>query len=525
MASTAGANAGRRPNFLIFATDQLRADHLGCYGNPDVRTPHIDRLAARGVRFTESYVANPVCMPNRASLFTGRYPKSHGLRENGITLSRDETVLPEILRQAGYRTAAFGKLHLAPFGAGGNPDQPPADHELLEDRRYWEEHDEMPLPYYGFEEVYFVGGHGHYVFGQYKNELNREHPAAFELLQQESALAPPTGAPESWKAALPPELHYNTAIADRTIAYLENHPPDQPFFLWCSFPDPHHPYSPPRPYCDEYDPATIQFSPARREGEHDDLPAYVRACYEGRAVVGWRYDLRQVTDAHLREILALTYGMVSMVDHQVGRVLAALETVGLREDTVVIFLSDHGDLMGDHWLLQKGPFLYRGLVRVPLIWSDPALSRAGATSRALVSAVDLAPTVVARAAVPTPAPGRLALEGIPWPDIPQRGGVQGRSLLPTLQGETRSVRDWVYIEYDNSNLGDRLRSIRSHEWSLTYLVERDTGFLFDLRRDPDELFNRWGHLEYQGIRADLLAHLLRETARADDWLPPRKALA
>lgn len=512
-------------NFLVFVADQLRADHLGCYGNPEVATPCVDRLARDGIRFSEAYVANPMCMPNRASLFTGRWPKAHGLRENGITLSPAEPVLPDLLRQAGYQTAAFGKIHLAPFGFGHNRLYPPLPHELYEDRDYWEQGGDLPCPYYGFDRAYFVGGHGPYAFGQYKRDLDRQRPGAYAQLQVAAALAPPTGAVESWKAAIPEALHYNTAIADETIAYLRAARRDRPFYVWCSFPDPHHPYSPPRPYCDLYDPDQISFRPARRSGELDDLPPFFRECYEGKRIVDWTYDLRQVTDEHLREILAHTYGMVAMVDHNVGRVMGVLEETGLLDHTVVIFLSDHADLMGDHWLIQKGPFLFRGLLRVPFIWRLPGRLHGGTVTEALVSAVDLFPTVLEMAGVPQPEAGSILPNSPDWVAVEQPSGVQGRSMRPLLAGETQEHRDWAYVECDASELGDRLRHVRSRDWALTYYTVSGEGTFFDLRNDPGELYNRWNDPGYAGAKSEALQALLRETVGADDWLPPRKAIA
>ena len=479
-----------QPNILCFVTDQQRADHLGCYGNPDIRTPNIDRLAREGIVFTESFVANPVCMPNRASMFTGKYPKAHRLRENGIALSPAETVLPEILRRSGYQTASFGKIHLAPFNM--TSELASEDYECYESHEYWAQHDDLPLPYYGLEHVYLVGGHGHYTFAHYKNELERNHPGMHEKLNIDHALSPPTGARESWKASIPEELHYNTVIADKTIEFLKTRDKSRPFFVWCSFPDPHHPYSPPRPYCDQYDPAAIRFSPARREGELDDLPPYFRECYEGRRRVGGvKGDIRQTTDEHYREIIAHTYGMISMVDYNIGRIMRTLEDLSLLEDTIVLFFSDHGDLMGDHWLINKGPFLFRGLVRIPTIWRLPGKSCAGRVSSALVSTVDLCPTL-------------LDLVGIPIPD-----GVQGRSYRSVLVGEQEGFREWIYIEFDQSMFYyDRLRQIRSKEWALTYYAENDYGLLYDLRRDPNELENLWDRRDYQKVKGELIGERL-----------------
>jgi len=511
--------AEARPNILCFVTDQQRADHLGCYGNAQIRTPNIDRLAQEGVVFTQSYVANPVCMPNRASMLTGRYPKAHGLRENGNTLSPSEIVLPEMLRRAGYQTCSIGKIHLAPFGA--RRENAKHEWDLYESKEYWDEHSDLPLPFYGLDEVCLVDGHGPYAYGHYKWWLDKNHPGSHHKLSHEAPVSPPTGARQCWKASIPEELHYNAFIGDRTIDWLRRRNQSRPFFLWCSFPDPHHPFSPPQPWCDLYDPADIDFRPARRDGELNNLPDYFRRSYEGAiGTGGLAGDLRGVTDDHYREIVALTYGMISMVDDQIGRILEELERQSLIDNTVIVFFSDHGDLMGDHWLINKGPYLYDGLVRIPTIWRIPDVvgrarllpsrgtppnGSAGASPSlpSLISTADLCPTL-------------LDLADLPAPD-----GIQGRSYKGILTGEASAVRDWVYIEYDESYIADRLRQIRSADWSLTAHACRPDGLLFDLRSDPRELTNLWDDPACREIKQELIHELFRQTSQADDWLPPK----
>ncbi|MBN1916709.1 MAG: sulfatase-like hydrolase/transferase [Verrucomicrobia bacterium] len=495
-----------RPNILCFVTDQQRADHLACMGNPDVQTPNIDRLAREGVVFTESFVANVVCMPNRACMFTGRYPKANGVRENGIPLQPNDRVLPEVLRRAGYQTASFGKIHLSPFG--GKKEQGLRPHELVESHEFWAEGGELPLPYHGLEHVYFVGGHVYYTFGHYKRDLDRIDPALHVKYSEAEALVPPSGAPESWKLAIPAELHYNTAIADRTIDYIKARDAGRPFFIWCSFPDPHHPFAAPRPWCDMYDPRAITFAPARREGELDELPPYFRRCYEGRQPTsGLEWDMRTVTDDHLREMKAHTYGMISMVDANVGRIVAALDEQGLLDNTIIVFLSDHADMMGDHWLGKKGPFLFRCLTRVPTVWRLPkGLAKQGATD-APISTVDLMPTLLELCGVECPA------------------GVQGVSYADVLGGKRSAARDAVYIEFDEAYIGDRLRQLRTKEWAITFLANSNSGMLFDLRNDPDELHNLWDDPKHPDIKRELLAELLRQTIRADDLYPAKTAHA
>jgi arylsulfatase len=491
----------KRPNILVIITDQQRADHLGCYGNPDLNTPHIDALAACGTRFTRAFVSNPLCMPTRATLFTGMYPKAHGVRENGIALSQDLPLLPELLRQNGYRTASIGKLHLVPYSI--KRTRPASPDEIYETPEYWAEHNDMPVPYYGFESVYLTAGHGPYTFGHYRHEIGAE---AHRLLDIGHALRPPTGVRESWKSAIPAELHYNTVIADKTIAWLEARAKDSPFFLWCSFPDPHHPYMPPAPYCDQYDPASVTFNPARRVGELDDLPAYFRASHEGRLTTGGLEGGAQISDHDYREIFAHTYGMISMIDDQVGRIMAALDRLGLRDETIVVFMSDHADLLGDHWLINKGPFLYESLMRVPMIWCVPGAVQ-GAVEHRFVSAVDFSPTL-------------LDAAGIPLPE-----GVQGQSYLPGLMRTGAAGRHRLYIEYDCSYLPDRLRHLRTDDWAITFYASGRHGLLFNLKDDPRELVNRWGDPHVQGVKHDLLLGLLEETVAHDSWLPAKKGHA
>ncbi|MDI7275553.1 MAG: sulfatase-like hydrolase/transferase [Anaerolineae bacterium] len=508
-----------RPNILCIVTDQQRADHLGCTGNSVLRTPHIDRLAATGVRFTRAYVNNPLCMPGRATLFTGQTPRGHGVRTNGIPLSPSLPTIVHTLAACGYRTHAVGKLHLTCFspqsGQGVSSLDPQA---YAESWLLWERGrtSGLPAPYYGFQTVEFVGGHGSYLWGHYARWLEAHHPGALDLYRPEKALRPPTGADQSWVSAIPPEWHHSTWIADRSIAFLEQEGRGQPFFLWCSFPDPHHPFCPPEPYASRYDPATIPL-PIRRDGEFDDLPPHHRRMYQEGVVTSGRRAPCHMPDAHMQEIIAHTYGMIALIDEQVGRILGCLDTLGLRDRTVVVFLSDHGDLMGDHGLLNKGPFHYEGLLRVPLIWSWPGHFPAGRATSGLASLLDFAPTLLELCALsipegpvpPTPeAPEMLP----PWPGV---------SLLRVLTGETESVREAVVVENDEDYLGLRLRTLVTDRYKLTMYAGETYGELYDLSEDPHELYNRWRYPAYGAVRDALLLRLLHELVRTDSVLPRR----
>lgn len=344
----------RPTSILCFVVDQMRADHLSCVGNPDVRTQNIDALAARGTLFEEAYVANPVCMPNRASLFTGQWPRAHGLRQNGYTLHPSRTVMPALLRESGYRAGCFGKLHLSDWG--GSPDdigktKPEAPHEFSECRRVtWDAGERPASPHYGFDDLWIADGHGNYIFGDYRNELQLEDAAFYELLQRERALRD-TGCHESWAAAIPPEKHYNSRIATRCGEWMHGLDPQRPFFAWCSFPDPHHPYCPPEPWASRHDPARIRFAPRRRPGELADLPPYLTEISSGSRLA----QTHDLTEREYREALAHTYGMIEMVDHRIVhqrqvRTADWALTMDIGADSGLIFnLADDPDELHNLW--------------------------------------------------------------------------------------------------------------------------------------------------------------------------------
>jgi arylsulfatase A-like enzyme len=495
-----------KPSFLCFITDQQRADHLGCMGNTILRTPNIDRIAAGGVRFTQAYVSNPLCMPGRATLFTGLTPRGHGVRTNGIPLDPTLPTMTEALRQAGYRTHAVGKVHLRPFFMPeGSPAEAITAEEWAESSRVWLEGsiERLPSPYYGLESVEFVGGHGTHYWGDYRRWLDRESPGAIELLLPDRALAPLTGAEGSWRSAMPESLHPTCWIADRAIEFLRAQDGARPFFLWCSFPDPHHPYCPPAPYAELYRPADVAL-PTRRAGELDLLPPHFKRMYESRQETAGRLHPTRMPDAHVREIIAHTYGMIACIDNHIGRVLDTLDETGMAENTVVVFLSDHGDLLGDHWLLNKGPFHFDGLVRVPFLWRWPGVFPAATTCSGLASLLDFAPTV-------------LDLAGVPMPDDP----LPGVALTPMLTGDRERLREVALIENDEDYLAMRLRTLVTEDFKITAYAAQSHGELFDRRNDPDELHNHWDDPQYATVKHELLAQLLDEIMVTERTVPRR----
>ncbi|HEX7008103.1 MAG TPA: sulfatase-like hydrolase/transferase [Alphaproteobacteria bacterium] len=531
-----------RPNFLLIITDQHRADHLSCYGNTIVKTPHIDSLSARGWTSDRFYVASPICMPNRATLMTGRMPSVHGVRHNGIPLSLSATTFTDLLRAAGYRTAMAGKSHLqnmiggpavaGAYGETGCGAAPPAElaearKGVFDDGRYdqelahkWQnepDHD-LTLPFYGFDKVALAIDHSDQVHGHYTRWLAAQHPKPESLRGKANAL-PADGyvLDQAWRTQMPEELYPTTYVADRTIDFLDEFAktPDQPFFIKCSFPDPHHPWTPPGKYWDMFKPEDMELPPSWRAPDNRWPPhiAWLHAQRDAGKANKTTPALFACTEREAREALALNYGMITMIDDAVGRILARLEALGLADNTVVIFTSDHGDFMGDHQLLLKGPIHLQGLIRVPAIWADPAERKPGRRSTALAGTVDLAPTILDRAGL------------APF------NGMQGRSLLRLMRGDESGWREAMLVEEEGQRIylglpgRARVRTLITDRHRLTVYDGVEWGELYDLRDDPHEMSNLWFDPDRQDLVRDLLARLAREMIAHSETSPRPIGLA
>lgn len=508
-----------RPNVLIICVDEMRADHMACAGNPIVRTPSLDRLAARGTLFTRSYVANPICMPARASMFTGMLPRDHGVRVNGQNLRRDVPTLPGVLADAGYRTHSAGKLHLTAYVPKVGRDEAERFPECLE---FWDNGviTEFPTPYYGFQTVDFVGGHVSFAFGEYTAWL-RERGGSRELLKPHVPTSDP-GDTSVYSVEMPEELHYNRFIADSTIeAIAASRHAREPFFIWCSFPDPHAPIGPPKPYCDMYDPASMPLPDSSPE-ELSLLPGIYRDVFSGALQPNGQNNAG-VTDKQRRDIIAGTYGMVTHLDTEIGRVLDALEEHGVAEETVVVFLADHGDMMGDHGLLWKSFYTFEGCIRIPTIVSVPGRfggpgTPVGVQCESLISQIDLLPSILDLCDVPMP--------GADWTETEtpfQRGterplsSYPGRSWASLACGSREPIRDAVVLENDDPVTGYRVRALVTERYRLSIYPGTGEGELFDLKEDPNELVNLFE--SRADLRHELTARLLSEYAAATPWFP------
>ncbi|QIM48442.1 sulfatase-like hydrolase/transferase [Pusillimonas sp. DMV24BSW_D] len=528
----------KKPNFILIMTDQHRADHLGCYGHPVLRTPHIDSLAEQGALFDEFYVASPVCMPNRASLMTGRMPSVHGVRANGIPLSMQQVTFVELLREAGYATGLVGKSHLQNFvGAPVVLEQsaPPENYHMPpenlsqavrehltaecyrnEEPDFWsKENPRVQTPFYGFDHVDLVTGHGDGVGGDFKQWLLEREPEAASLLGPDNQLPHDYVCPQAVRTALPEALYPTSYIAERAEAFIKHQAAEQPFFLMVSFPDPHHPFNPPGRYWDMYRPEDMQV-PEAFENEDWVPPPHVEALYKvrdsGNALLNGMNTIG-VSKQEALEARALTCGMISMIDDAVGRLLKALDDAGERENTVILFTSDHGDHLGDHRLLLKGAEQYRDILRVPFIWSDPANKKKGLRTHALGSTIDIPSTILDRAEI------------VPF------AGMQGRSLLPIAQGEKHKERDTVFIQYDHQRthpgLGGppRVHTIFDGRWRLSVFHGVEWGELYDLQADPGEFTNEWNNPEHLEVRCRLMEKLARAEIEHIDRVPLPTSLA
>jgi arylsulfatase A-like enzyme len=509
-----------RPNFILFITDQHRADWLGCYSHPVVKTPNIDSIAARGIAFDKFYVASPVCMPNRASLMTGRMPSVHGVRSNGIPLSRDAVTFVDLLRDAGYATALVGKSHLQNFTGRPPYAKPPGpkpgyaapspEHAqafrttlagpeyLNEVPQYWEAPDAaVATPFYGYGHVELVTGHGDDVGGDYPRWLRAKAPDALKLLGPENALPHDYVCPQAYRTAIPAELYSTAYIGERAAAYIARQKPDTPFFMTVSFPDPHHPFNPPGKYWDMYKPSQFPVPEAFTRNDWAP-PPHVQATLDARE--DGSANLRGMrtigcTAQEAQEACALTAGMITCVDDAIGGVLAALKASGQADNTVVIFTTDHGDHLGDHRLLLKGAEHYQSIVHVPFIWSDLQGTTTARRTAALGSTMDIPATVLDRA--------RLA----PY------AGMQGLSLLPAIDGNA-PVQDSLLIQYEHQMSAPGQGSGRVHtvvdgRWRLSIFDGADFGELYDLESDPGEFDNLWSRAAHAATRARLTEEIAR----------------
>lgn len=465
-------SADPAPNLLLLMTDQHRADTLGCYGSAVCQTPSLDALAQRGTWFSEAFTPTAICTPARASLLTGVLPFRHGLlanHERNVGY-RDELdgrypSFAEPLRSAGYQVGHVGKWHVgAQLG--------PAAH--------------------GFDGIDYPGWGNPVRHVDYLGYLRERGLPEFELRTTVRGTFP-NGEPGNLLGGItdqPTEATFEYFLAERTIQRLHDYATSgRPFYLACDWFGPHLPYCLPEEYYHRYDSASVT------------LPASLAETFAGKPAVQRHYSAHWTFDSlpldTWRELIAAYWGYVTLIDEQVGRILAAVDALGLADRTVIVFTADHGEFTGSHRLHDKGPAMYDDIYRIPLVAAGPGV-RTGAEERRPVTLLDLTPTF-------------LELAGCPVP-----GHYDGSSLLPLLRGDTPlSWRETVVAEFHGHHFPYPQRMIRTATHKLV-VNPADRNELYDLVADPDELHNRYDHPEFRAIRDVLMGDLYRQLQERGD---------
>jgi len=502
---------------LFITTDQQRYDALGCNGGRVARTPVVDALAAGGINYARAHNQNVVCMPARSTMVTGQYVRTHGVWMNGVPLPETAPSIAAYLKQeAGYHTALLGKAHFEP---------------AFDPHGQWSEgrmaREGSTGPYRGFDRAELVM-HGPVGFGHYPKFMmdeHREHIAGFYTqvtfdddghMQVNHEGGGDTGAPQVHVNPVPREIYHTQWVADRTIDYLDSLPADADWFVWMSFPDPHHPWDPPASEasrCDWRDLELPEGYPGSVDRCREILarkPHHWLDWYEGRGPINveapGKFVPAELSADQIREVNAYTHIENELIDEACGQVLERVGERGWGEDTDVFFTSDHGEFQGDFGLLFKGPYHVDALMRVPLVWRPaPSASITPARIDEPVGHVDLAATFCEIAGVPVPH----------WNE---------GERLPTAVG---SGRDSVITEWD-SEFGEATVAIRSiyregflcSAYEKSSLYEGTEGELYDLENDPHQFENLWDEPSKRRLRADLLAQLHQRLPRAPDTRSP-----
>lgn len=488
-------------NILFIMADQLRYDYLGCAGHPALQTPNIDALAARGVRFSEAYVQSPVCGPSRMCFYTGRYISTHGATWNYVPLPVSELTIGDHLRPLGTDVLLVGKSHVTPNLEGlarlGIDPASETGRLLAEggfrpfERDDGIHADSAVKPDYAYNRYLEDHGFGGPNPWHYRANATGENKARSGWYLQN------VGAP----ARVPAEHSETAYMTDRAMDCIAAQ--TGPWCIHLSYIKPHWPYVAPAPYHDMYGPADVL--PALRDRQELDDPHPVLAAYHARE------ECRTFCRDEARETVIPVYmGMIRQIDDEIGRLMAFLEERGELDRTMIVFTSDHGDYLGDHWLGDKEMF-HRQSTRIPLIVVDPcgaAEATRGTVCPRPVEAIDLLPTFIdwLGGAVPDHI-------------------LEGRSLLRLLHGDDVPWRDTVFSELDYSfrqqrrelNIpphAARAYNLRDARWNYVYFE----GFppqLFDLENDPDEFVD----LGRDPAHAEVCAKL---EARLFAWLRARK---
>ncbi len=476
--------------------DQLRFDYLGCYGHPTLRTPNIDALAGQGVRFTNAYVQSPVCGPSRMSTYTGRYSRSHGSTWNSFPLRLGEMGIGDHLRPLGIRTALCGKSHVVADTAGmarAGIDPNSETGKLVAQGGFelWDRLDGVHpakgrAPSHYNDYLRNKGMNGDSPWESWANAPEGDDGEALSAWHMTHANRP---------AKCPEEDSETAYTTDRAIEFIDD-AGDDPWCLHLSYIKPHWPYLASAPYHDMY--SADDILPVKRsEQERTDAHPFMAAIQNSRVCTVFN-------KSEVRErVIPVYMGLITQIDDHIGRLRDHLQAIGQDKNTLIVFTSDHGDYLGDHWLGEKD--LYHDCsVKVPLIVMDPSDqsdATRGTVDDTLVEAIDLLPTFIEYCGGEVP-----------------NHIVEGHSLMPILQGEDRPLRDYIISEYDFSTRMARLdldlpvsdcrtQMVYDGRYKLIH-IEGMRPILYDLKSDPDEFNDIGADPTSEPIIARLKAHLL-----------------
>ncbi len=465
-----------RPNVVVIMTDQQKATAIDLYGGP-VRAPNLSRIVAGGILYEHAFTPHPLCVPARVAFWTGRWPHATGARTNEIPMPRGETHLAGLLHGAGYRLGLFGKNHCF-------------QQEDLD--RY-------------FARV-SPAGHGDRIGPGVTMVRSAMAPAP-----DPASLSSTEGfrRPVARVRPEPPQESATYRVTEEACRFLEEHAgDDQPLCLWVSIPDPHEPYQVPEPYASLYPPQSVPLPPWK-PGELETKP-------ERQRVYQWLLRWHDLSEADARLASSVYFGMIAFIDERVGVLLDTLERLGLREDTVVVFTSDHGDYMGEHRMLIKSNAFYDCLTRVPLLVSWPGHLPAGQRRQELVSTIDVMPTILRGLGMDVPAGvhGQV-LPGAPGAPPPREAvfaeyGAGGPPV--TLQdvqrlfppGTPRALHP-LLREREGQGHG---KMVRTRRWKYTHDIVGDGDELYDLQVDPWELTNLAADPRQAGVVSEMRRRLL-----------------
>ena len=456
----------RPKNVVLLMSDQHKHDALGVAGDRVARTPNLDALARSGVRFPHAYCSNPVCVPSRASLLTGLYTHHHHAYNNSVPWPFDIKTAAHYFHAAGYMTALIGKMHFVDAQTHG------FDYRL-DFNDWWQ--------YLGPKTKLYADALSRRNSGSGMPQIDdlwRDEDDPWKGVRELDDRKGPVAVGRVSK--LEEKDHFESFVARESVRFLRNHGRQQPFFLIGSFLKPHDPFMPAARFAAMFRPEEMKLPATWKKADFSRLPKELRNSIANNAPTP------ELSDPEMaKRRIAFYYASLAQMDDALGRVLAALGELGLENDTIVLYTSDHGEMLGEHGLWQKFVF-YESSVGVPLIFRVPGMTPSGAESGNLVSLVDVVPTL-----------GELCSLALP--------GLDGASLGESLRSPQVHADRTVFAEY-NLRTPRAKYMIRSGDFKYNFYVH-DVDELYDLRKDPDELVNLAGHADYKSKAEEMRKRL------------------